>query len=88
MGEELPETPSNVALATFLAKRRKLDPAHFVDLSLSVVKLMGPGEYAYHLSPNRCWCSRDHTRMFRMNYMGRLWVAPELLLWSDRKSVV
>lgn len=43
---------------------------------------MGPGEFAYHQSANRCWCSRDHTRMFRMNYMGRLWVAPELLLWA------
>ncbi len=57
-------------------------PASHCDRHVVDPAWMGPGEYAYHLSPNRCWCSRDHTRMFRMNYMGRLWVAPELLLWS------
>ena len=57
-------------------------PASPCDRNLVDPAWMGPGEYAYHLSPHRCWCTRDHTRMFRMNYMGRLWVAPELLLWS------
>jgi exoribonuclease-2 len=45
VGEKLPEKPDNVALSEFLAKRRAADPEHFADLSLSVVKLLGPGIY-------------------------------------------
>jgi exoribonuclease-2 len=45
-GDDLPPTPDAVALAGFLARRRKADPTHFADLSLSIVKLLGPGEYA------------------------------------------
>ena len=45
LGEKLPNAPDSVALSTFLTKRRAADPTHFPDLSLSVVKLMGPGEY-------------------------------------------
>lgn len=43
---ELPEAPNAVALSDFLSARRKADPEHFADLSLSIVKLLGPGEYA------------------------------------------
>ena len=45
VGETLPAEPDNVALGAFLARRKAADPAHFQDLSLSVVKLLGPGEY-------------------------------------------
>ena len=45
LGETLPEKPDNVSLSTFLARRRAADPEHFPDLSLSVVKLLGPGIY-------------------------------------------
>lgn len=45
LGEQLPPEPSGEALAQFLAKRRHQDPARFPDLSLSVVKLLGRGEY-------------------------------------------
>ena len=45
VGEVLPEKPDSVALSEFLAKRRAADPEHFPDLSLSVVKLLGPGIY-------------------------------------------
>ena len=45
-GESLPESPSSLALAEFLRRRRTADPDTFVDLSLSVVKLLGAGEYA------------------------------------------
>lgn len=45
VGEALPDRPDNRALANFLAQRRLADPEHFTDLSLSVVKLLGPGEY-------------------------------------------
>ena len=44
-GESLPDDPSSVALAAFLQRRRKSDPDTFADLSLSVVKLLGSGEY-------------------------------------------
>lgn len=46
LGETLPDTPDSRALGAFLARRRAADPAHFADLSLTVVKLLGPGEYA------------------------------------------
>jgi exoribonuclease-2 len=45
LGEVLPEKPDNVSLSAFLARRRVADPEHFPDLSLSVVKLLGPGIY-------------------------------------------
>jgi exoribonuclease R len=45
LGDILPATPDNVALSDFLERRRIEDPEHFPDLSLSIVKLLGPGEY-------------------------------------------
>ena len=45
LGEVLPDTPDSGALGAFLAGRRAADPTHFADLSLTVVKLLGPGEY-------------------------------------------
>ena len=44
-GERLPSDPDSGALNRFLMKRRGIDPAHYADLSLAVVKLMGPGLY-------------------------------------------
>jgi exoribonuclease-2 len=44
-GVKLPDTPDPRALSDFLAQRQAADPAHFPDLSLSIVKLLGPGEY-------------------------------------------
>ena len=45
LGEALPAEPSAPALNAFLAKRRQSDPALYPDLSLSIVKLLGSGEY-------------------------------------------
>jgi VacB/RNase II family 3'-5' exoribonuclease len=48
-GDPLPSEASCEALAKFLAKRRSEDPARFPDVSLSVVKLLGRGEYVLEL---------------------------------------
>ncbi len=45
-GEHLPDEASAPALEQFLMKRRAAAPATFPDLSLSVIKLLGAGEYA------------------------------------------
>jgi exoribonuclease-2 len=42
----LPAEPDAVALSEFLRAQQEAAPEHFAELSLSVVKLMGPGEYA------------------------------------------
>jgi exoribonuclease-2 len=45
LGDSLPAEPNPVALSAFLARRKQADPEHFPDLSMSVVKLLGSGEY-------------------------------------------
>jgi len=44
-GEKLPADPDSKALNDLLIKRKAADPDHFADLSLAVIKLIGPGEY-------------------------------------------
>ncbi len=44
-GEKLPAQPDSKALNEFLLRRKAADPDHFADVSLIVIKLMGPGEY-------------------------------------------
>jgi len=44
-GYALPDAPDAVALDAFLKSRSAADPEHFPDISLSLVKLLGPGEY-------------------------------------------
>jgi VacB/RNase II family 3'-5' exoribonuclease len=48
-GTTLPDNPDSLALAKFLAERRAANAERFPDLSLSIVKLMGPGIYALDL---------------------------------------
>ena len=49
LGERLPPGPDCQALQEFLEKRRQAEPERFPDLSLSVVKLLGRGEYVLEL---------------------------------------
>lgn len=44
-GETLSAEPDSGALNAFLQKRKAADATHYADVSLAVIKLMGPGEY-------------------------------------------
>src|SRR5204863_1887249 len=45
LGTTLPAEPDGVALEQFLRGEQKSNPAHFADLSLAIIKLLGRGEY-------------------------------------------
>ena len=48
-GSKLPTEPDAKALEQFLVSAKAADPLRFPDLSTSVVKLLGPGEYVVQL---------------------------------------
>lgn len=47
MNEKLPAQPDSKALNDLLLRRKAADPDHFADVSLAVIKLIGPGEYVF-----------------------------------------
>jgi exoribonuclease-2 len=51
LGTTLPAVPDSKLLNDFLLAQKQKDPDHFPDLSLAVIKLMGPGEYVL-VKPN------------------------------------
>ncbi|HEX8285576.1 MAG TPA: RNB domain-containing ribonuclease [Pyrinomonadaceae bacterium] len=44
-GYELPAEPDPRALSDFMSSRREKDPGGYAELSLAILKLMGPGDY-------------------------------------------
>ena len=45
LGDRLPPEPDPRALADFMARRREAAPEDYAELSLSVLKMLGPGDY-------------------------------------------
>ena len=66
LGATLPAEPDSKALNDFLLAQKQKDPDHFPDLSLAVIKLMGPGEYIL-VKPNQT--SPGHFGLAVQDYM-------------------
>ena len=63
--ETLPTEPDSRALSQFLLRQKAVDPEHFPDLSLTIVKLLGAGEYVV-LEPGKP--SSGHFGLAVMDY--------------------
>ena len=91
LGERLPAVPSAPALDAFLESRRAADPERFPDVSLSVVKLLGSGEYALELPGQEIeghfgLAVRDYTHSTAPNRRFPDLIAQRLLKAALKKS--
>jgi ribonuclease R len=76
-GVKLPDAPDSGALNDFLAQRRQAAPDLFPELSLSVLKSLGPGEYGLAVSdythstaPNRRYADLVMQRLLKTSIAG------------------
>ena len=65
-GTTLPAEPDSAALNTFLQAQQVADPIHYPDLSLAIIKLMGPGEYV--LAPGGSGEQPGHFGLAALDY--------------------
>lgn len=72
-GESLPPEPDAKALEAFLERRRKADPLRFADLSLTIVQLMGAGEYV--IEDAQSGVPPDHSRTVAVEDYGHFGLA-------------
>jgi exoribonuclease-2 len=90
LGTKLPVEPDSKALNDFLLAQKQKDPDHFPDLSLTVIKLMGPGEYVLvkpnEVSPGHFGLAvQDYTHSTAPNRRFPDMVAQRLLkAWLDK----
>jgi exoribonuclease R len=64
--DTLPAEPDSAALNAFLQRRRASDPERYPDLSLAIIKLMGPGEYV--LAPGNESTEQSHFALAALDY--------------------
>jgi VacB/RNase II family 3'-5' exoribonuclease len=72
LGTTLPPEPDSQALEQFLIARRAADPERFPDLSLSVIKMLGAGEYMVDsTAPNRRYPDLITHRLLKAALAGK-----------------
>jgi len=93
VGSSFPHDPDAKALDEFLMKEKKTDPLRFPDLSLSIIKLMGAGEYIAELpgdtSPGHFGLAvRDYTHATAPNRRYIDLITERLLKGSHRRKTL
>jgi len=79
-GDKLPQEPNSGALNLFLQKRKASDAVHYSDISLAVIKLMGPGEYVLSRPGDK---DQGHFALAALDYTHSDRSQPPLCRYSD-----